>query len=63
MVVLVMDFQTVDIFVHALMVTAEWTAKTVILKGYMNKLNPEEQIQKSINFSSATSPNMFQVFY
>jgi len=32
MVVLVMDFQTVDIFVHALMVTAEWTAKTVISK-------------------------------
>lgn len=27
----------------------------------MDKFNAEERIQKALNFSSATTPNMFQV--
>eukprot|EP00052_Salpingoeca_macrocollata_P029607 m.302067 g.302067 ORF g.302067 m.302067 type:complete len:4524 (+) comp22998_c0_seq7:51-13622(+) len=36
------------------------TAKTVIIKGYCSRYEQEEQVFKSLNFSSTTHPNGFQ---
>lgn len=44
------------------MLGEQGTAKTVMIKSYMSRYDPVEHLSKSFNFSSASTPNMVQVF-